>query len=361
MTNYANMSDKLQMSRSQGSRRPQRPFEKAPESESEDRRRRPQFRLQPGICSRHQLTTKMKTLYALSFNARGLASRQRRVAARHLLASLRARPDVLCLQEHKLRAGRLNKIPNEVWPRIHWLCAPAAEGLHARRNLGVEAGRGGVPLGIQGDFARYIVKEGITNCTRAVWICVIHPVWGRIGFCGAYGPNSAAERLTLSRSLFFELDPTFKWVLLGDFNMIELPSEQLGSSGGCVAGRERGAWAQLKRKFAFTDTFVPQRGHLSFSWDNLRIHRHNPRNSTQPLGNRLLRRLDRVYLASGNHGANITAQSTILPGIAFSDHAPVWATLSLENAPTRPSCHRMNASHFVHPEFKLRISRMWES
>lgn len=149
--------------------------------------------------------------------------------------------------------------------------------------------------------------------------------------------------------------------MLGDFNMIESAADQMGCAGGGVASREGGAWNQLMRKFAFKDTFAPKRGHLSFSWDNLHLHRHNPRNSSQPLGNRMLRRLDRVYLGKGSNGANIVGHSTILPGIGFSDHAPVWATLTLDNAPTRPSCHRVNASHFTHPEFKERITRMWEA
>lgn len=216
-------------------------------------------------------------------------------------------------------------------------------------------------LGVSGDLARYIVKEGMSICRRAVWFCLVHPVWGRIGFVGAYGPNSSQERTALWWALFFELDPTFRWALFGDFNMIESPTDQLGCAGGCVAGREGGAWAQLVRKFKFKDTFAPKRGHLSYSWDNLRVHRHNPLNSSHPLGNRMLRRLDRMYLSLGNAGADITGTSTIIPGIAFSDRAPIWATLSLDNAPSRPSCHRMNASHFNHPEFKERISRMWEA
>lgn len=143
--------------------------------------------------------------------------------------------------------------------------------------------------------------------------------------------------------------------------MIESPTDQMGCAGGGLAGREGGAWTQLVRKFSFKDTFAPKCGHLTFSWDNLQPHQHNPLNSSQPLGNRMLCRLDRVYLSMGHSGANIVGTSTILPGIAFSDHAQVWATLTLENASTRPSCHRMNSSHFTHPEFKERISRMWES
>lgn len=215
----------------------------------------------------------MGSLKLLSYNTRGLASRHRRVSARLLLESLRAQPDVLCLQEHKLRDGRISRIASEVWTRARWLCAPAAEGLHAIRNPGVVAGRGGVALGITHNLVQFIHSEGISACNRAVWICLVHPRWGRLGLLGIYGPNDSAARAELWRSLFFELDSSFLWVTLGDFNMLESPSDQLGGTEGRLAGREAGAWAQLARKLQLRDTFTPRRGHLRFS---MRLHRHNP-------------------------------------------------------------------------------------
>lgn len=139
----------------------------------------------------------MTKLKLLTYNMRGLATRQRRVKARILLESLQARPDVICIQEHKLRTGRLTRISHEVWAGAHWLCAPAAEGIHAIRNPDVEAGRGGVALGIGLDLVPFISQEGISICGRAVWICIIHPIWGRLGIVGAYGPNTGEGRTAL--------------------------------------------------------------------------------------------------------------------------------------------------------------------
>lgn len=221
------------------------------------------------------------------------------MGARQLLASLRAQPDVICVQEHKLRPGRINRIQNEVYARARWLCAPAAEGTHAIRNPLVAAGRGGIAMGISHVLAPYIHSEGITACRRAVWICLVHPQWGRIGFVGVYGPNNSAGRTALWRTLFFDLDPSFRWFLMGDFNMVESATDQWGGIGGPPTRREWGAWSQLLRKLGCHDTFLHKPGHLKFSWDSLRLHRHNPRNSAQPAGHRILRRLDHIYAPGG--------------------------------------------------------------
>lgn len=74
-----------------------------------------------------------------------------------------------------------------------------------------------------------------------------------------------------------------------------------------------------------------------------------------------MRRLDRIYLSQSGPGPNWDESSSILPGFAFSDHAPVWADFTIGPAQRRPSCHRMNPSHFSHPVYKERITNIWEA
>lgn len=78
-----------------------------------------------------------------------------------------------------------------------------------------------------------------------------------------------------------------------------------------------------------------------------------------PPGNRVLRRLDRIYFSQGGVGPSGVCSSTILPGFAFSDHAPVRPTLTFVPPPNRPSRFRMNTSHFDNPTYKDRIVAMW--
>lgn len=157
----------------------------------------------------------------------------------------------------------------------NWLCAPAAEGIHAPRNPEVEAGRGGVAIGIKLEIAPYISHEGVSTCHKAVWICLIHPDWGRIGLVGIYGPNMGEGRTALWNELFHSLDSSYRWIMLGDFNMTDAHGDQWGGTRARVFGREGRAWQNLTRKFLLVDTFNPRRGHLCFSWDSMRIHRHN--------------------------------------------------------------------------------------
>lgn len=139
-----------------------------------------------------------------------------------------------------LRAGRLNKIPFEVCPWIHWLCAPVEDGIHALRNPEVEAGRGGFALSIGLDLAAFITQEGITRCGCAVWTCLAHPEWGRLGILGVYGPNSGEGRTALWSLLFHILDSSYRWIMLGDYNLIDNQNSQWGGIWWpcCGTGRQ---------------------------------------------------------------------------------------------------------------------------
>lgn len=62
-----------------------------------------------------------------------------------------------------------------------------------------------------------------------------------------------------------ELDPSYRWLMLGDFNMTVMASSQRGGTGSVISGRESRAWNQLIWKLTLSDTFSPRRGHLQFS------------------------------------------------------------------------------------------------
>lgn len=50
----------------------------------------------------------------------------------------------------------------------HWICAQAAEGVHALCNPRVTAGEGRVALGISMELAQFVRVEGTSDCNRAV-------------------------------------------------------------------------------------------------------------------------------------------------------------------------------------------------
>lgn len=143
--------------------------------------------------------------------------------------------------------------------------------------------------------------------------------------------------------------------------MIDSPNSEWGGTGHTVSGQEGGAWHQLLRNFSLVDTFSHRRGHLLYSWDSMCMHQHNPVNDTCPPGDRILRHLDRIYVAQCGTGPAWECTSNILPRFAFSDHAPVWADLQVGIWQRRPFCHKMNPTDFSNATFKERITTMWEA
>lgn len=71
-----------------------------------------------------------------------------------------------------------------------------------------------------------------------------HPKWGRLGFVGIYRPDEIEGRTDLWPSLFFSLDASYRWIMMGNYNMIEHIQEGSKGPGGLdslLAGKERGA------------------------------------------------------------------------------------------------------------------------
>lgn len=120
----------------------------------------------------------------------------------------------------------------------------------------MEAGKGGVALGIHKDLKNCITKEGTSNCRRVVWACIHHAGWGRVGFVRVYGPNDIQGRIALWAELNSALDDSYHWILVGDFNMVTNAFNQKGGIGSILGGREAGVRATLLRKLNVQDTFT---------------------------------------------------------------------------------------------------------
>lgn len=73
-----------------------------------------------------------------------------------------------------------------------------------------------------------------------------------------------------------------------------------------------------------------------------------------------LRCLDQIYAPRNSRNFPFFVSSTILPGSALSDHDPVLAILKAGEQNNRPSRHRMNTSHLVHPAFKNSLRLLLE-
>lgn len=248
---------------------------------------------------------------------------------------------------------------HEIWKNACWVYDLALDGVNAGRNSRVAGGLGGLAVAISPRLFQYVTSKGVIQGAREIWVCVENTCFGKMGILGIYAPNSSGDRTKLWQELFHTLDTSYRWILCGDFNMIENSGDQRGGACSLVAGREKRAWRHLKRHLLLEDSFVSRPGHLSFSWDNCRRFRHTPDLLVNPSGSRTLRRLDRVYRSSQKRNSEFNLESTILSGFSLSDHAPVLALFTFHRDNRRFTQHRMNSQHQTDPAFQEWIATMW--
>jgi exonuclease III len=259
----------------------------------------------------------------LSWNCQGLTSLGRRRRLNTILYKLPRTVDILCIQEHKLQDGNTDLLHCDVWTQGKIIASEATDGVHGARNCQVLGGKGGVALAFSPKWSPHISTEGILGSNRGVWVILDHPRLGRLGIMGIYAPNNSQERTILWQEMYCEMDNSIKWMILGNFNMVEVCSDQQGGHSKLLAGEEKVAWHCLKRKFNLIDSFVYQEDHLCFSWDSLHQNCHNVQQQLRVRSTRYLQRLDRVYTYNQDNAKEFTITSTILVGIVFSDHAPI--------------------------------------
>jgi hypothetical protein len=77
-------------------------------------------------------------------------------------------PDILCVQEHKLRLEGIPKLQRELWRTSHCIIAEAIDGQHAARNGTVLGGKGGVALIISTHWQPYLISKGILPSLRGL-------------------------------------------------------------------------------------------------------------------------------------------------------------------------------------------------
>ncbi|CAM6094401.1 unnamed protein product [Calypogeia fissa] len=295
-------------------------------------------------------------LHLLSYNLQGLSSQEARDKTRLFVQNLHPRIDILCIQEHKLRDAHTAFLSRQIWPHVEFVVAPASDGVHARRNNVVLAGKRGNLIAVGPRLKGSITARGTLPSGCGSWVHLDHFSFGLLGVLSVYAPNEKLERALLWRELFSILDPDRPWIIASDFNNVEDPADQRGGKGkgSLIAGQEKIAWLHFKRRFKLEDSHFLRPGMLKFSWDNQRKDRHDPASQAGDISrSRCLRRLDRVYYSDCNN--KLCISTSILPGYFFSDHAPVLAQIEVDGVVSRPTVYRMNASHLKHLELLRKL------
>lgn len=207
----------------------------------------------------------------------------------------------------------------------------------------------------------YVIKKGIVAFGRAAWAHLDHPKLGKIGVVVVYAPNEPLNRASLWSELVDSLDMRRRWIMAGDLNMVEDILDRKGGSGKVVCGREKGAWKRLIRKFCLEDSNVYKVGHLKYSWDSKKIHQHNPIiQNKKNIGDRVLKRIERIHCTVTQSRNTFQVTSSILPGFAFFDHAPVIGVIKVGGKIEGPSIYHMNVKDLQDEKLVGKLEEMWE-
>jgi endonuclease/exonuclease/phosphatase family metal-dependent hydrolase len=166
-----------------------------------------------------------------------------------------------------------------------------------------------------------VASQGSILQNRAHRFVLCGTPGGETGFLNIYALNDSQERCVLWEQLIFLLPTTCRWVVAGDFNMVEMKSDKTNQCSKLIPFRERQLFTSLKTHLQLME---PPRTatSLTFSWDNRRWN-----------GARILTRLDRLYLFRQNlpSRASLVTQYVIRGNGVHSDHCPIQVNLYLED------------------------------
>ncbi|KAL3680945.1 hypothetical protein R1sor_023901 [Riccia sorocarpa] len=140
-------------------------------------------------------------LVVVTYNIRGLCARVARTKLKNTIRNYRLAPDILAVQEHKLRDRNLDFLTSFIWSQATIFYLPAADGTHAERNPNVIGGIGGFLLAINPAIAPLIVDNGWLPLHKGLWIHMDTTYGHKLGVATVYyAPHTSTERLKLEEA-----------------------------------------------------------------------------------------------------------------------------------------------------------------
>ena len=199
----------------------------------------------------------------------------------------------------------------------------------------------------------------------------------RWGILNVYAPNHASARARLWEEIYLAIpEDEIKWIVGGDFNMLEDPQDRRGGSRLTIQGQELANWERLVFKLRISDAWHLsniQRGAGSLQFSRSDRKGGRPRDNTsgsQPWGESVVReevdherlnesRIDRIYLS--DYFAILEGEITIMPGTTLSDHAPVLLTLQQGGYRKRGRSQQVRIPDWVFQEdkYKSEVESLW--
>lgn len=285
-------------------------------------------------------------LNLLSFNARGLNEPSAVDALQLYIQDCRPVPDIVLVQEHKCRGVALTNLGKSLWRHATFWGRDASPGYgHLDSEDG--AGCGGLASFLAHKWASLVSDSGSLFENRVHWFIMSGLPGGDLGIANIYAHNNSADRCSLWETMARELPTHCRWLLLGDFNMVEMRTDKNRPCASMISRRERELFDSMKRTLQVEDNpRIP--GSLKFSWDNSRA-----------TGIRALARLDRMYVfpsQPASPGRQILRYE-IRGDMTRSDHCPIFASIQLAERP--PQAHHWKMSTLWFQEAGPEIRRLW--
>lgn len=267
-------------------------------------------------------------LSILTQNVQGLNNPETLHRVRGYFFPLLPQTDILMLQEHKLRGDKATDLGKSIWPLATFFSIDALPAYgHEADEPG--AGSGGVCIWVAPSIKHMVVSSGQDRSGRALWVRLSGLPGGDIAVLNIYAPNSPGERRVMWDELAATLPRDCRWVLGGDWNVVETRDDKSSEDGNILAGAERVNFHQLTTGLEVSDPF-DRTSAIRFTWDNRRKD-----------SKRVLARLDRIYTFTGSDGDPSQADYHIRGDNGHSDHLPVWRSMELKRQVDCPSLWKL--------------------
>ncbi|KAL3696995.1 hypothetical protein R1sor_011071 [Riccia sorocarpa] len=175
--------------------------------------------------------------------------------------------------------------------------------------------KGGSALVIDNRYK--VIDSGVKGDGSVAWAKIDTKSKGVIGVISLYASTKTVHRIPLWCWLE-ELMEGGRWILIGDFNSVELPDDTQGNSN-LLNGTELRKWKSLARTTELTDVFF-----TAITRRSPRFTRHRVR-----LDRIEFARLDRCYLTDGADWVEHVKELVHDGSSGLSDHYPVVVELQL--------------------------------
>lgn len=258
--------------------------------------------------------------------------------------------DVLCFQEHKLRGTKLLDFGNKVWRRATYLGCDASLGYNDQD--GQEgAGKGGICMFISSKLAPFIHSHGNIGLNLGQWVRFKNLPGGDLAIANIYAPHSNSNaRVHLWQDLVRLLDPDCRWILCGDWNMVESYLDKSSTCGRVLSRVEKFEFDCLKAHCQ-VEYFFSYEGPINLSW-------HSKRKD----GPRVLARLDRFYsfASSDSNPSSHISKNIILGDCGLLHHLPICLEIQVAKSKPTSSHYKMNGSYLHNPEVVAKLISTWK-